>query len=321
MQTSSPGTTALPATSSRYAKPVSLSKRVRFDIDRDVFRGRGFDFETKFLPDSMSGAGALLFLTPAERRYLSQVQGRTYANMFGLVERFIGAKMLDVSRAHWLGDQTALEALVRFTDEELKHQEMFRRLELLAADGMPDGYRFVPEANAVASVVLGKSTWAVLALICHIEVFVLAHYRQSIAPDAELSPLFKDVMLHHWREESQHVIVDELEWARVDAALTPQARDAAVDELIELIGAVDGIVQAQAHADCEWFVETCGRELTAGEAARVGRTLLDAYRWQYILSGAQEPRFTAALAAKVTPAQMQRIEQALAPIALRARAA
>jgi hypothetical protein len=294
---------------------------VRFDIDHAVFRGRGFDFETKFLPDSMSGAGALTFLTPAERRYLSQVQGRTYANMFGLVERFIGAKILDISRAHWLGDQTALEALVRFTDEELKHQEMFRRLELLAADGMPDGYRFVPEANAVASVVLGKSTWAVLALICHIEVFVLAHYRQSIAPDAELSPLFKDVMLHHWREESQHVIVDELEWAREDAALTPQARDAAVDEVIELIGAVDGIVQAQARADCDWFFETCGRELTSGEAKRIGRTLLDAYRWQYILSGAEEPRFTTALAAKVTPAQMQRIEQALAPLAPRARAA
>ena len=28
----------------------------------------------------------------------------------------------------FVGDQTALEALVRFTDEELKHQELFRRL-------------------------------------------------------------------------------------------------------------------------------------------------------------------------------------------------
>jgi hypothetical protein len=269
----------------------------------------------------MSGVGALLFLTPAERRYLSQVQGRTYANMFGLVERFIGAKMLDVTRAHWLGDQHAVEALVRFTDEELKHQEMFRRLELLAASGMPAGYRFVPEANAVASVVLGKSTWAVLALVCHIEVFVLAHYRQSIAPDPALSSLFRDVMLHHWREESQHVIIDELEWARVDATLSASARDAAVDELLELIGAVDGIVQTQACADAEFFVNTCGRELTAGEADRVGRTLLNAYRWQYILSGANEPRFQTALSAKTTPAQLKRIEAALAPFTTRARAA
>ena len=315
MQTLQTATTSSPA--SRYAKPVELSKRVRFDIDRDVFRGRGFDFGTKFLPDSMTGVGSLLFLTPAERRYLSQIEGRTYANMFGLVERFIAAKMLDITRAHWLGDQHAVEALVRFTDEELKHQEMFRRLELMIAEGMPAGYRFVPEANAVASVVLGKSTWAVLALTCHIEVFVLSHYRQSIAADPALSPLFKDVMLHHWREESQHVIIDELEWDREHAAISAVARDTAVDEFIELVGAVDGIVQAQADVDSRYFASTCGRELTPAEAERIGRALLGAYRWQYILSGASEPRFMKALAAKITPAQMQRIEGALAPIAPR----
>jgi hypothetical protein len=31
---------------------------------------------------------------------------------------------------HWFGDQVALEALVRFSDEELKHQALFRRIEL-----------------------------------------------------------------------------------------------------------------------------------------------------------------------------------------------
>ena len=138
MQTSQIATTSSPA--SRYAKPVELSKRVRFDIDRDVFRGRGFDFGTKFLPDSMTGVGSLLFLTPVERRYLSPIEGRTYANMFGLVERFIAAKMLDITRAHWLGDQHAVEALVRFTDEELKHQEMFRRLERMVAEAQQTSY-------------------------------------------------------------------------------------------------------------------------------------------------------------------------------------
>ena len=68
---------------------------------------------------------------------MSQIQGRTYANIFGLVERYIGAKILEISREHWLGDQTALEALVRFTDEELKHQELFRRVEAMVAADMP----------------------------------------------------------------------------------------------------------------------------------------------------------------------------------------
>src|SRR5262245_41385478 len=144
----------------RYAKAIEVSKRVRFDIERDVIRGRRFDFSRKFLPDGISKVHELDFLGERERRQLSQIQGRTYANMFGLVERFIGPKILEVSRDHWLGDQVKFEALVRFTDEELKHQELFRRIERLVAEGMPEGYSFLPQPNEVASVVLGKSTWA-----------------------------------------------------------------------------------------------------------------------------------------------------------------
>jgi hypothetical protein len=35
----------------RYARCVQTSKRVRWDIDQDVIRGRRFDAAQKFLPD------------------------------------------------------------------------------------------------------------------------------------------------------------------------------------------------------------------------------------------------------------------------------
>jgi hypothetical protein len=197
---------------SRYARTIEVSKRIRWDIDRDVIRGRDFDYTKKFLPDALSRIERLPFLSDDERRFVSQVQGRTYANMFGMIERYIGAKIAEVSRTHALGDQVAFEALVRFTEEELKHQALFRRLEQMMAAGMPEGYRLVADGNAVAGFVLGKSSWAVLGLTCHIELFTQAHYRASIDADPSLSPLFKDVFLYHWKEESQHAILDELEW-------------------------------------------------------------------------------------------------------------
>jgi hypothetical protein len=302
-------------THNRYAKCVEVSKRIRWDIDRDVIRGRKFDFSKKFLPDGLSLADQLDFLDVGERRLLSQVQGRTYSNMFALVERFIGAKMLDVSREHWLGDQSALEALVRFTDEEIKHQELFRRLERLTAEEMAPGYQFLPQPNEVASAVLGKSTWAVLALTCHIELFTQAHYRESIEPDAELSELWKDVFLFHWKEESQHAILDELEWRRENARLGPAQVDQAVDDLLALVAAVDGIVQVQAAADADYFLRAAGRVFSPTEADRIGKTVLAAYRWQYILSGARNERFLKTLGSMTTPEQMKRIGAALAAIA------
>lgn len=303
-------------TSDRYARCVEVSRRVRFDIDRDVIRGRSFDFTKKFLPDGLSRMSDLACLSPAEQTFFSQVQGRTYANMFGLVERFIGAQMLDISREHALGDQTALEALVRFTDEEIKHQEMFRRLDAMAAAGMPAGYRFVPDPNTVAQAVLAASDWAVLALICHIEIFVLAHYHSSIEPDDGLSPLWKDVFLHHAREESQHAIIDEMEWIREDGRIDAQQRDKAVDDLIALVGAVDGILVAQAESDAGYFAASCGRTLDEDERNAVGNAFRRAYRYQYIASGVQDRRFLNALGSLVTDAQLGRISEALLPIVM-----
>ena len=47
----------------RYAKCIEVSKRIRWDIDRDVIRGRKFDFSKKFLPDGISQVDRLDFLT------------------------------------------------------------------------------------------------------------------------------------------------------------------------------------------------------------------------------------------------------------------
>ena len=302
------------SSSDRYARCIQTSKRVRWDIDEDIIRGRRFDTAHKFLPDGLSLADAFTTLSADEKRFVSQIQGRTYANVFGLVERFINAKVLELSHDHWFGDQVALEALVRFSDEELKHQALFRRIDAMVGAVLPDGYRFDIDPHGVAHAVLGKSTWAVLALTLDIELFTQLHYRQSIEPDGELSELFKDVFLYHWKEESQHAILDELELVRHDAELTAEQRDRAVDDFIELVGAVDGILQAQAIADAGYFAATCGRDVKDAEARAIEAAFLKAYRWQYIHSGAQHPQFGKVLSSLITASQGQRIQAALATL-------
>lgn len=298
----------------RYARCVKISKKVEWQIDRDLIGGRTLDFSRKFLPDGLSFVDRLGFLAAEDGRFLSQVQGRTYAYIFGLVERFISAKMLEQTRGHVLGDQIALEGLVRFSAEELKHQELFRRLEQEMAAKMPSGYTMVADPNAVAAVVLGKSTWSVLALTCHIELFVQAHYEQSIEPREEICPLFKDVFRFHWRDECQHVMLDELEWTAEHEKLSAAERDQAVDDLIALVGAVDGILQAQSNADTEYFLRNASRTFTPLERELIKATLLGAYRWQYIISGVQHVHFGRLLSSMTTNAQKTRITTALQPI-------
>lgn len=299
----------------RYERCISASKRVRWDIDRDVIRGRQFGLGEKYLPDGLSLIGEFATLSEDEKRFVSQIQGRTYANVFGLVERYINAKILELSRDYWLGDQIALEALVRFSEEELKHQALFRRIDEMIGEVLPAGYRFDVDPDAVAGVVLGKSTWSVLVLTLDIELFTQSHYRQSIDSDDALSPLFKDVFLYHWKEESQHAILDELELLKHDAGLSETERDQGVDDFIQLVAAVDGILQTQAGADSRYFAEACGRAVDAEESAVIEAAFLKAYRWQYVFSGAQHPHFGKVLTSLVTEKQMARVQTALASLA------
>ena len=217
---------------------------------------------------------------------------------------------MELSQDHWFGDQTKLEALIRFSDEEIKHQHLFRTIEGMIASAMPDGYDFTPQPNPVAKMILGKGTWAVLGLTLMVELVTQAHYRESIAQDDNLSPLYKDVFHYHWKEESQHAILDELEWRREDAKLNDSERDGAVDELIELAGAIDGILQDQAAADAEYFRMTVGRSVAQSEMDAIVAGFLKAYRWQYIFSGAENAHFSKVIKQLTTDEQMQRIDTA-----------
>ena len=303
-----------PGRTARYARCVQMSKKTEWQIERDLMRGRTFDFSRKFLPDGLSFVDRLGFLSTEEARVLSQIQGRTYAYIFGLVERFISAKMLEQSRAHVLGDQLALEALARFSNEEIKHQELFRRMEDMIGGHMPGGYRQVADPNDVARAVLSAGTWAVLALTCHIELFVQSHYEESIALGQDLCPLFKDVFHFHWKDECQHVQIDELEWIAEHARLNAAERTNAVDGFIALVSAVDGILQAQAAVDVEYFLKNTQRDFAPEQRQELKAGVLRAYRWQYIISGAQHRHFARLLGSMTTPAEQLRIRQALAPI-------
>ena len=66
--------------------------------------------------------------------------------------------------------------------------------------------------------------------------------------------------------------------------------------------------------DVDYFMSLCKRAFTAGEKRAIQDTVLQAYRWQYIISGVQEPRFVEVLGSLVSSDDLKRINAALAPM-------
>jgi hypothetical protein len=106
------------------------------------------------------------------------------------------------------------------------------------------------------------------------------------------------------KDECQHVVLDELEWQDEHVKLSPAEHDQAVNDLIALVAAVDGILQAQSAADTDYFIRNVARTFTAQQTAKIETTVLSAYRWQYIVSGVLHPHFGKLLTSMTTPAQM-----------------
>ena len=64
-----------PTEHDRYTRALTASKRARWNLEEDLLRGRRLDLTQKFLPDGLSQAPTLDFLSEGERRFISQIQG------------------------------------------------------------------------------------------------------------------------------------------------------------------------------------------------------------------------------------------------------
>jgi DNA-directed RNA polymerase subunit F len=121
--------------------------------------------------------------------------------------------------------------------------------------------------------------------------------------------------LFHWKEETTHAMMDELEWPREDSKLSAEERDQAIDELIAIVVAVDGILQNQSKADVDYFLKLSNRSFTDDDLQRIKDGVLGAYRWQYIFSGFEHPRFQKLYQELINEDQRERISAALATLA------
>jgi P-aminobenzoate N-oxygenase AurF len=293
-----------------YADCLQNSYRVNWKIG-DVLGGRGFDVSRPWLPARLSGAGAITTLSPTEKVKLTHVEMGAYAHLFGFVEEFIAPKMVALARDFEIDKREAFDALTNFAAEEVKHMNLFREIRDLVDEAIGCPLELLPGQKEVARAVLSKRTGAVLLLTAAIEWFTQLHYVTSIKDDETLDPFTQHIFKCHWLEESQHARIDHLETLRAFAAMSDSEKDIAIGELIELVSAVDGLLQQQAGLDVDNFERYLGRQLSASVRQDVHARVLDAKRYTFIESGVTHPNFQELFGAVTTPAQQQRVQQAL----------
>src|SRR5262249_14172011 len=152
--------------------------------------GRKLDFSKRFLPDAMTGIEALAFLTPDERLKLNQITGNAYLYLFYFVEEYIVASVVQHATSEMYGQEGELRALLRFAEEEVKHQLLFQRFGAPFVRDFAIEPGLIENPQAVAELILSKAPMAVLLTTLHLELVTQQHYADGYREGHALDPLF-----------------------------------------------------------------------------------------------------------------------------------
>ena len=181
-----------------YQATLASSLRAQWQLDDVLREDQELDFSLNFMPESLARTAALETLSPAEQRVLNQISAHQYLCIFGVVEEFILPFLMDHARPALHGDDWRVRAILNFANEEAKHIHLFKRYHQAFVRGFPVECKMIGPSEAIGAEVLRHDPLAVGLLILAIEWMTQAHYLGSIRDDANLDPLFKSLLRHHW---------------------------------------------------------------------------------------------------------------------------
>jgi hypothetical protein len=294
-----------------YASCIKNSEKVAWRLEDVLPDDARLDYGRPFLPAALSGEGRVPGLPEPTARRLNQISGYAYLNLFAFVEEYIIDAAMRQAADEVHGDHTALRALLRFGEEEVKHQQLFQRAMALLQRTFGSEVDVLGDAAAVAGVILSKDPLAVMLVTLHLEIMTQEHYTESVRDDERIDPLFRSMLKHHWLEEAQHARIDALEVAKLTNAGTPEQIDRAFGDYLDVIGAFDGLLAMQAKMDIENLRRAVGPDF---DAAAVEAAQYAAYRNTFILMGMRNRQFIE-YTNKVSPEGAKRIADKAATLA------
>ena len=292
-----------------YESTAATSERVAWRLDDLLDASTRFDFTRPLLPESLVRSAEIGFLDSRERLVLNHIRSHGYLCLFALVEEFILPYVLDQARGRLTSSSGEVRSLLQFAAEEAKHIELFRRFRAAFEKQFGHQLETLGPPEAVAGHVLEHSELGVALLILHIEWMTQRHYVDSVRADTELDDSFRNLLKHHWIEESQHARIDTWIVERLAAEHGEARRAQAITDYLGLCEFLDAGLQAQVAFDREGLQRVLGRCFSVQEGESFMKLQRQAQRRTFLGAGITHRRFVRTLDA---------IHQSARPARLRA---
>jgi hypothetical protein len=265
-----------------YPSIVATSEKVAWTVD-EIFHDRRFDATKRIVPDSWVRTQHLAFLDEEEQRTLNHLRAFSYVHLFGNYEEFIPMHLTELAQQDWHGDRAHLRALLRFGEEEMKHQQLFLRAEAVmeaSYDYTCGRYFDKDRLTAFTRVTLAYPPLPRALILLALEWGSQRHYVDSVRDHTRDSsdPLYRDLLKYHWIEENQHTKTGVLEIAQLACDRSPEDLSTAFDHVQGIGGLVDATFVGQVEQELVTFQRVMGRCLAESEATTLREALTQSMR-------------------------------------------
>jgi hypothetical protein len=192
--------------------------------------------------------------------------------------------------------------MLRFAEEETKHQRMF----VVMNDRLAEGFGFrpgeLPDREGVAKRVGENSPLAVHLVTITLEFLTQRHYVECFCEERDkLYPGFVKVFRLHWTEEAQHTRIDALEIRALAGNMSPSEIRTSVEEFIVILRTLQELLAAQDVLDLGSLEQVLDCTFEQAQRAELLAALNKEFLWVFILSGLEHASFQA-LYEEVIPA-------------------
>ena len=296
----------------QYPAILAASNRAAWQIDEVIGPGAVFDFTRPFMPGNLARTDGLTMLSEAEKLTLNHIRAHEYLAMFGLVEEFILPFVMDHVRPDLPhADDVRVRAMLQFAADEAKHIQLFKRFRELFAKTFGVGCEVIGPPEAVSKIVLAHQPLSVALFVLMLEWMSQSHYVDSVRGEAQLDPLFANLLRCHWIVEAQHAKLDTLMVEAIADGMSEREIAAAVDGFLEIAAFFDMGCQQQAKFNAQALERASLRKLPPKQRDLLIAQQHRALTWTYLGSGLTHKQFRTALGA-LSRAQLARVDAAAA---------
>jgi hypothetical protein len=296
----------------QYPAILAASNRAAWQIDEIIGHGAVLDFSKPFMPENLARIDGIDFLSDAEKLTLNHIRAHEYLSMFGLVEEFILPFIMDHVRPDLPdADDVRVRAMIQFAAEEAKHIQLFKRFRDLFAKGFGQGCEVIGPPEAVSKIVLKEEPLSVALFVLMLEWMTQSHYVDSVRGEAQLDPLFANLLRCHWIEEAQHAKLDTLMVEALADGRSERDLRSAVDGFFKIVDFFDMGCKQQAKFNVQALERASLRKLPPSRRSALIDRQHKALRWTYLGSGMVHPQFRTTLGA-LSRTELARVD-AIAP--------